>query len=140
MTLESAQSGVWYVTSGGGYGLTHLTGRSAGETQVVREPINLGKKVLESRRGSTGHQFSPWFAIDAGGNADENHGRVWFGALGWSGNWKLVIEDTPPAHQVRVTGGYNDFDFSWPLSPGDSFSTPPCYGGYSSRGFGEASR
>lgn len=140
VTLESAQSGVWHVPAGEGYRLSYLTGRWAGETQVVREAINPGKKVLDSRRGNTGHQLNPWFAIDAGGKADEDHGNVWFGALGWSGNWKLVVEDTPPAHQVRVTGGYNDFDFSWPLKPGESLSTPPYYGGYSARGFGEASR
>jgi alpha-galactosidase len=140
VTLESAQSGVWYVPPGEGYRLTYLNGRWAGETQLTREPILPGKKVLESRRGNTSHQLNPWFAIDAGGKADETHGRVWFGALGWSGNWKLVVEDTPPAHQVRVTGGYNDFDFSWPLAPGESLSTPPYYGGYSGQGFGEASR
>ena len=126
--------------AGEGYRLTYLTGRWAGETQLTREPILPGKKVLESRRGNTSHQLNPWFAIDARGEADEEHGRVWFGALGWSGNWKLVVEDTPPAHQVRVTGGYNDFDFSWPLAPGESLSTPPYYGGFSSQGFGEASR
>jgi alpha-galactosidase len=140
VTVESAQSGVWYVPPGEGYRLTYLTGRWAGETQLTREPILPGKKVLESRRGNTSHQLNPWFAIDERGEADEEHGRVWFGALGWSGNWKLVVEDTPPAHQVRVTGGYNDFDFSWPLAPGESLSTPPYYGGFSSQGFGEASR
>jgi alpha-galactosidase len=140
VTVESAQSGAWYVPAGEGYRLTYLTGRWAGETQLTREPILPGKKVLESRRGNTSHQLNPWFAIDARGEADEEHGRVWFGALGWSGNWKLVVEDTPPAHQVRVTGGYNDFDFSWPLAPGESLSTPPYYGGFSSQGFGEASR
>jgi alpha-galactosidase len=139
VTLESAQSGVWYVPPGEGYRLTYLTGRWAGETQLIREPIHPGKKVLESRRGNTSHQLNPWFAIDAGGEADETQGRVWFGALGWSGNWKLVVEDTPPAHQVRVTGGYNDFDFSWPLAPGESLTTPPYYGGYSGQGFGQAS-
>jgi alpha-galactosidase len=140
VTVESAQSGVWYVPAGEGYRLSYLTGRWASETQLIREPINPGKVVLESRRGNTSHQLNPWFAIDEKGEADEDHGRVWFGALGWSGNWKLVVEDTPPAHQVRVTGGYNDFDFSWPLKPGDSLETPPYYGGFSSRGFGEASR
>ena len=139
-TLESAQSGLWYVPAGEGYRLTYLTGRWAGETQLTRVPITPGKIVLESRRGNTSGQLNPWFAIDAGGHADEDHGRVWFGALAWSGNWKLVVEDTPPAHQVRVTGGYNDFDFSWPLKPGESFETPAFYGGYSGQGFGEASR
>jgi len=140
VTIESAQSGVWYVPPGEGYRLTYLTGRWAGETQLTRQTIGPGKFVLESRRGNTSHQLNPWFAIDAGGHADEDHGRVWFGALGWSGNWKLVVEDTPPAHQVRVTGGYNDFDFSWPLKPGERLETPPYYGGYSGRGYGEASR
>ena len=51
-----------------------------------------------------------------------------------------MVEDTPPAHQVRVTGGYNDFDFSWPLKPGENLGTPPYYGGFSSAGFGRASR
>jgi len=140
VTVESAQSGVWYVPAGEGYRLTYLTGRWGGETQLVREPIHPGKKVLESRRGNTSHQLNPWFAIDERGEADEEHGRVWFGTLSWSGNWKLVVEETPPAHQVRVTGGYNDFDFSWPLRPGESLSTPPYYGGFSDGGFGEASR
>jgi alpha-galactosidase len=140
VTVESAQSGVWYVPEGEGYRLTYLTGRWANETQLIREPIHPGKKVLESRRGNTSHNLNPWFAIDAGGEADEEQGRVWFGALGWSGNWKLVVEETPAAHQVRVTGGYNDFDFSWPLKPGESLGTPPYYGGFTSRGFGEASR
>jgi alpha-galactosidase len=140
VSVESAQSGVWYVPQGEGYWLTYLTGRWAGETQLIREPINPGKKLLESRRGNTSHQLNPWFAIDERGEADEEHGRVWWGALGWSGNWKLAVEDTPAAHQVRVTGGYNDFDFSWPLQPGESLSTPPYYGGFSNQGFGEASR
>jgi alpha-galactosidase len=43
-------------------------------------------------------------------------------------------------HQVRVTGGLNDFDFSYPLKPGEHFETPPYYGGFSAEGFGGASR
>ena len=137
--VESAQSGVWYVPPGGGYRLSYLSGRWAGETQLNREPIGPGKKALESRRGNTSHQLNPWFAIDDGGRADEEHGRVWFGALGWSGNWKLTIEQTP-AQQVRVVGGYNDFDFGYLLKPGEALSTPPFYAGFSDYGFGEASR
>jgi alpha-galactosidase len=140
VTVESAQSGVWYVPPADGYRLTYLTGRWAGEDQVIQEPIHPGKKVLESRRGATSHELNPWFAVDYKGRATEERGRVWFGALGWSGNWKLVVEDTPPTHQVRVTGGYNDFDFSWPLKPGESLETPSYYGGYSNHGFGGASR
>ena len=139
VTVESAQSGVWHVPQGDGYRLSYLAGRWAGETQLIREPIHQGKVVLESRRGNTSHQLNPWFALDYQGEADEHDGRVWFGALGWSGNWKLAVEETP-GQQVRVVGGYNDFDFAYRLKPGDSLMTPPYYGGFSGQGFGEASR
>jgi alpha-galactosidase len=147
VTLESAQSGVWYLPQGEGYRLSYLVGRWADETQLVREPVRQGKIVLESRRGNTSHQMNPWFALDAAesstagtlGPADEEHGGVWFGGLGWSGNWKLVVEETP-AQQVRVVGGYNDFDFAYHLEPNESLETPPYYGGFTAQGFGEASR
>ena len=139
VTLESAQSGVWYLPRGEAYRLTYAAGRWAGEDQLQQEPVRQGKVVIESRRGNTGHQLSPWFAIDRGGKADQEHGDVWFGTLGWSGNWKIVVEETP-VHQVRVTGGLNDFDFSYLLKPGERLETPPYYGGFSSAGFGGASR
>jgi alpha-galactosidase len=139
IVVESAQSGDWYVPAGEGYRLSYLTGRWAGETQLHREPVEPGKKVLESRRGNTSHQANPWFALDYQGAADEEHGRVWFGAIGWSGNWKLVVEETP-AQQVRVTGGFNDFDFGYLLKPGETLETPAFYGGFTDQGFGESSR
>ena len=137
--LESVQSGAWALPPAEGYRLSYLSGRWGGETQLVREPVHPGKKVLESRRGNTSHQLNPWFAIDYRGEADETHGRVWFGALGWSGNWKLAVEQSSD-RQVRVVGGYNDFDFAWPLRPGEALETPAYYGGYTEAGFGEASR
>ena len=138
LTLESAQSAVWNLPAGEGYNLTYSTGRWAGEDQLHHEPIHEGQKVLESRKGHTSHNFNPWFMIDAG-DAAEEHGSVWFGALAWSGNWRFAIEQTP-YRQVRVTGGLNTFDFSYPLKPGESLETPPFYGGYSAAGFGAVSR
>jgi alpha-galactosidase len=139
VTLESAQSAAWNLPRGEGYRLTYVSGRWAGEWQLNQEPIHPGEKVIESRRGNTSHQSNPWFAIDEGGKADEQQGRVWFGALGWTGNWRLAIEQN--AHQqVRVTGGFNPFDFSYPLAAGETLETPPFYAGYTEGGFGEASR
>ena len=51
----------------------------------------------------------------------------------------MSIEQTP-YRQVRVTGGFNSFDFSYPLNPGETLETPPFYGGFSAAGFGPASR
>ncbi len=139
IVIESAQAGALYLPRGEGYRLTSLTGRWAGETQIQRTLIRSGEQVLESRRGSSSHQVNPWFAIDRGGKADEDRGDVWFGALGWSGNWRVTVEQTPH-QQVRVTGGLNTFDFGYRLSPGQSLETPPLYAGYTDGGFGEASR
>jgi alpha-galactosidase len=137
--VESAQSGAWYLPRGDGYRLRYLTGRWAGEWQVNEEPVHTGLKILESRRGSTSAQSNPWFALDRDGSNDGEHGAVWFGALGWSGSWRISVEQTPHL-QVRVTGGYNPFDFGYFLAPGESLSTPEFYGGFTDRGIGEASR
>ena len=138
ITIESAQSAVWYMPRGEGYRLSYLTGRWAAETQLTREPIRQGMQVMESRKGHTSHNVNPWLAIDQG-DADEEHGRVWFGALAWSGNWRITVEQTP-YQQVRVTGGFNTFDFSWPLKAGETLETPAFFAGFTERGFGESSR
>jgi len=142
LTVESAQSATWNMPPGAGYQLSYLTGRWAAETQINREPVHEGMKVLESRKGHTSHNINPWFALSAGdsaGDAGEEHGRVWFGALAWSGNWRITIEQTP-YRQVRVTGGLNTFDFAYPLKPGESLDTPQFFAGFSAGGFGGASR
>lgn len=138
LVVESAQSGVWNLPRGDRYRLTYVSGAWASEDQLAREPINTGIKILESRRGNTSHNSNPWFMIDDS-RANEENGRVWFGALGWSGNWRLAVEQTP-YQQVRVTGGFNSFDFGYRLAPSQSLETPPFYGGFSENGFGDASR
>jgi alpha-galactosidase len=138
IALESAESATWYLPPGDGYRLSYLSGRWAAETQLNREPVHEGMKILESRLGHTGHNLNPWFAIDQG-NGSEEHGRVWFGVLAWSGNWRITVEQTP-YRQVRVTGGFNTFDFSYPLKSGEELETPTFYGGFAENGFGEASR
>lgn len=137
--LESFQSAVWYLPQGDGYRLRYLTGRWAGEWQLTEEPVHAGIKVLESRRGSTSSHANPWFALDRDGNSDSEHGAVWFGAIAWSGSWRISVEQTPH-QQVRVTGGFNSFDFGYQLAAGESLTTPPFYAGYTNGGIGEASR
>ncbi|MGB6720937.1 MAG: alpha-galactosidase [Terracidiphilus sp.] len=137
VTVEQAAAAAWALPAGS-YTLNYLTGRWAGEWTLNQEPIEHGARVMESRRGSTGHQANPWFAIEAG-NADEEHGEVWFGALGWSGSWRITVE-RDQLDAVRVTGGFNPFDFGFVLHPGQELETPVFYGGYSSQGLGGASR
>ena len=137
VTLEQAAAAAWALPPAH-YTINYLTGRWAGEWTLTQEPIRPGAKVLESRRGSTGHQANPWFAIQSG-DPDENHGEVWFGALAWSGSWRITVEEDQ-LDAVRVTGGFNPFDFGYVLHPGQSLETPVFYGGYSNHGLGGASR
>ncbi len=137
VAVEQAAAAAWALPPAH-YTLNYLTGRWAGEWNLTQEPLAPGERVLESRRGSTGHQANPWFAIQAG-EASEEHGEVWFGALGWSGSWRITVEQDP-LDQVRVTGGFNPFDFGYVLHHGEKLETPVFYGGYSPNGLGGASR
>jgi alpha-galactosidase len=139
ITLESAQSAAWTLPHGEGYGWHYLTGHWGGEWQLHSEVLQTGAHVIESRRGSTSHQANPWFAIDRPNQTTEESGPVWFGALGWSGSWRITVEQTA-MQQVRVTGGFNPFDFGYRLKPGEQLETPPFYAGFTNGGMGEASR
>jgi len=120
------------------YRLTHLAGRWGKESTIERQLVNQSKIVLESRTGLSGPFAMPFFALDDN-QATEHSGCVWFGTLLFNGNWKISVE-RDGNEQVSVSGGSNDFDFSWPLQSGETYSTPIFCAGISANGFGEASR
>jgi alpha-galactosidase len=136
--VEQAESATWNLPPSSNYTLTYLAGRWGGEFQTQQQRVQPGTMVIESRRGMTGHQSSPWFAISRGA-VTEDAGPVWFGALGWSGSWRIGVEQDI-FHAVHVTGGFNPFDFGYALDPGERLETPVFIGGFSASGFGEASR
>jgi alpha-galactosidase len=146
IVVEQAAAAQWTLPPDR-YMLSYLTGRWAGEWTLNQEPIHPGARVIESRRGSTGHQANPWFAISRDASqknagpitAAEEYGEVWFGALAWSGSWRFTVE-VNQLDFVRVTGGFNPFDFRYKLNPGEHLETPVFYGGYSDHGLGGASR
>ena len=138
ITLEKAFSAMWRLPYQKQYRLTHLAGRWGGEYNIERLLVTQAKTVIETRMGMSGYDACPFYMIDDG-KADEQSGNVWFGAVQWSGNWKIVVEKTRFG-VLQATGGINDFDFSWPLKSGESFETPVFTGGISRNGFGGASR
>ena len=139
LTVEEAASATWNLPAAPDYQLRWLTGRWGDEWNLQEAALHPGKVILESRRGSTGHQNNPWFAIERGNSGDEDQGDVWFGALGWSGSWQIAVEENQQ-NEVHVNGGFNPFDFAYRLAPGESLELPPFYGGYSRSGMGGASR
>lgn len=73
ISVEQVSWATWNLTQGTNYQLRYLTGRWAGEWNLEQQPIHPGKTVLESRRGSTGAQNNPWFAIERGVSSDEDN-------------------------------------------------------------------
>ena len=116
-----------------------LHGQWGAEYHLTSRPLAPGKFVTESRRGFTSQEANPWFAISPAGESTEEHGRVWFGALAWSGNWTIVCE-VERNDALNVVVGVNPFDFAWHLVPGESFETPALVCGFSDEGLGGAAR
>lgn len=137
--IEQILSGSLYPEQADNYRLTHLCGRWIGESQLRQDIIPEAKITLESRRGFTSHHANPWFALDKNASADEKHGDIYFGALGYSGNWKITIEKDN-FNIIKLSAGIHDFDFSWDLEPGETFNAPAFYNGFTKEGFGTASR
>ncbi|GAA3754172.1 alpha-galactosidase [Terriglobus aquaticus] len=142
--IEQAASATWTLpaypeTDKSSYSMRWLTGMWAGEFQLHEERVQAGERVLESRKGSTSQRANPWFAFGRTDETTETAGPVWFGELGYSGSWRIAVDDTS-LHMVKVTGGYNPFDFGYQLQPGESLETPKFYAGYTDGGHGEASR
>ena len=136
--VEQANAATWFLPRSRDYTLRFLSGRWAAENSVNERPVQPGKTVLESRRGTTGMQNAPWFAVRRN-DANETQGQVWFGSLAWSGSWQIAVEQDQ-IEQVRISGGFNPFDFGYKLDAGASLATPSFYAGVTTDGIGEASR
>lgn len=121
------------------YRLNYMAGRQLAEFTLRDQPVTPALAVLESRRGATSNHANPWFAIDRRDAAGEESGAVWFGALAWSGSWRISVGQDVLG-RVRIAGGYNPYDFAWHMRPGETLETPVFYVGYSDKGMGGASR
>ncbi len=137
--IEQIAAGTYNLPRGTDYHLHFLTGGWAREWTLQDQPIRSSKITLESRRGTTGSQNNPWFAINKDESKDEDQGDTYFGALAWSGSWQISIEQDA-LQQVHITGGMNAFDFSYHLKKDSRFETPEFDAGFSHQGLGGASR
>jgi alpha-galactosidase len=138
LELLRADSATWTLPDREDWQLSHVHGRWAAESRLVRSSLTYGEQVIGSRRGHTGHQHLPWLALDT--DATEERGEVYGCALGWSGSWRIAVAQLPDA-RVQITGGagYDDSGLLL-LEAGESFTTPVFAGLWSESGFGGASR
>jgi alpha-galactosidase len=119
--------------------LTYVSGTWAREFTTHRQRLSPGTHVIDSRNLQTGHVTNPIFMINRPGQAWEETGTVYFGALAYSGAWQIAVEQLP-TWDVRVHAGYHPFDFQLDLAPGGRHITPALVCGVSADGWGGASR
>ena len=137
--IEIAAGANWRLPDREEYRLTYFSGNYGHEFQLNRETLGAAKRVLETRRGLSGFDCAPFFMIDDG-TASEHRGAVYFGSVLWSGNWKITVE-RDSLSDVEITGGINDFDFTWCLEPGQTYTTAKFLAGYLTEGgFGGVGR
>lgn len=106
------------------YYIQNTNGSWGAEFQLQTEKLKTGYLVFDSRKGTTGHTNQPTFVAHRG--ATEDDGTVYYGALGYSGNFKIEAQTDFDSH-TRIMLGINDFDFSYTLKSGESILTPPVY-------------
>ncbi|MBP3962958.1 alpha-galactosidase [Paenibacillus lignilyticus] len=131
VTVERLHSGECSLP-GAGWNLKNFNGMWNSDFDAYEQKITGGKTVLESLRGATGHVANPSFVLHQ--NAGETYGEVYYGALAWSGNFKIVLEQTPYEY-LNILAGMGDTDFEWRLTGGTTLETPALYLGYSPDGF-----
>lgn len=118
------------------YKIKNTNGSWGGEFVETESELQGGALVFDSKRGTSGHNQSPYFIAHQG--ADEKQGDVYFGTLAYSGNFKVLCT-RDLFYTTRVALGLNDHDFKYELLGGETFVTPKVFCGYT-WGFGEMSR
>ncbi len=118
------------------YTFKNTNGSWGGEFVETESTLEGGALTFESKRGTTGHNQSPYFI--AYQSADERQGDVYFGTLAYSGNFKVICT-RDLFYTTRISLGISDHDFKYILKSGETFTTPVVFCGYT-QGFGEMSR
>ncbi len=112
--------------------MMQLSGAWARERHLYTRPLTPGIQAIESTRGASSAHQNPFIALKRP-HTTETHGEVYGFSLVYSGNFLAEVEVNHD-HQTRVMLGINPFDFSWLLTPGETFQTPEVVLVYSNQG------
>lgn len=137
ISIKSALSQSAYLFDGN-FEFVHLSGAWARERHIEKMPLTRACVSVDSKRGVSGHQHSPFMAL-ARPNTTETEGEVYGFSLCYSGNF-IAQAELGCYGTVRINMGINPQGFSWLLGAGEEFQTPEVISVYSAKGFGEMSR
>jgi len=123
---------------GADYDLLTIENAWAREGKPERTPLPHGFVCLDEKSASSTRRHSPAIAL-LGKDTTEEHGEALGVNLIYSASFTLKAEVGTKGY-TRLTGGINDFDFSWELAAGETFATPEAVLAYSCEGIGGMSR
>ena len=102
-----------------------LAGRWNREFQERRLVLPIGQYRFENRYGRTSHEYFPGLVMGELG-FDQERGSVFGFHLGWSGNWRWVV-DRSPHGELLVQAGELFLPGELLLEPGQFYESPPLY-------------
>lgn len=139
VTLHKYASANLYLQAGS-YWLRQYHGDWAKEMQPEEAKLTHGIKTLDSKLGTRANLFQPpVFMVSLDKPATENEGNVLFGALEWSGNFRIDLE-LDMRDNLRIIAGINNYASPYTLKPDEAFTTPVFLHTFSGNGKGAASR
>lgn len=123
---------------GNDYNITTLHGGWACERNTETIPMHHGVVSIDSKRCSSSDTLNPFMAITSP-IMSEHLGEAYGVNLIYSSSFVLKAEGVVSGDTV-ITGGINDFNFTWKLEAKESFETPEVVIAYSNEGIGGMSR
>ncbi|NVM61901.1 alpha-galactosidase [Mucilaginibacter sp. SG538B] len=124
----------------GGFWLKQYHGNWAMEMQPEEARLTHGIKTIDSKLGTRANLYEhSMFAISMDKPATEDEGKVLYGAMEWSGNFRVDFE-LDVANNLKIIAGINNAASEYHLKPGVEFTTPAFLYTYSDHGKGDASR
>lgn len=139
VTLQKFASANLYLKAGS-YWLNQYHGDWAKEMQPEESKLTHGIKTLDSKLGTRANLFQPSvFMVSLDKPATEDEGSVLYGAVEWSGNFRVDLE-LDNQDNLRVIAGMNNYASPYILPPNEVFKTPAFLYTFSDQGKGDASR
>jgi alpha-galactosidase len=139
VTLTKFASANLYL-KGDGFWLKQYHGNWVSEMQPEESKLTHGIKTIDTKLGARADLYqSSAFMVSMDKPATEDEGKVLYGAMEWSANFKIDLE-LDPANNLRLIAGMNNAASEYHLKPGEEFTTPAFLYTYSDHGKGDASR
>ncbi|KAH8677486.1 Melibiase-domain-containing protein [Xylariales sp. PMI_506] len=118
--------------------LIDLHGDWAWENHINRRLVGYGEQGFRSSAGYSSHFHNPFFAL-VSPTTTEFLGAATGYSLVYTGSFSADVERWSTGW-VRVLLGLNPLHLSWPLGPGEVFTSPEVVSVYSEEGLGGMSR